>query len=646
MGEHNIAGALDDGKRAAFMRALLTDLRALERMLDQGSLEHGVQRIGAEQELFLVDRDLRPAPVATQVLGAANDPRLTTEIARFNLEANLTPRIFTGRCLEELERELDQVVGIARAAAMKHGAEVLLTGILPTLRGSDLCLENLTPGPRYQELNRVVTELRGGSFLIHIKGLDELHLTHDNILMEACNSSFQLHLQTEPDLLVPLYNIFQAATAPVLAAAVNSPILFNHRLWHESRIALFQHAVDARSGAHRARSQPTRVGFGDHWLEGSVIDLFRQDIARYRVIFANDVNKDSLAVLDAGGVPDLAALRLHNGTIWRWNRPCFGVLDGKAHLRIENRALPAGPTVRDEVANAAFFLGLVTGMSNEYGDITRRMKFDDVKSNFFAAARHGLRAQLTWVDGSPRAAYPLILEVLLPLARVGLESRDIAAAEVDTYLGTIEERVRAGGTGARWMLDSFSAMEGQGTPDARARRLTAAMLARQSSGPVHTWPLVEPNEGKDWRASFQTVGQFMSTDLFTVRPDDVVDLAASMMEWRHIRHIPVEDDTGKLIGLVSHRALLRLLTRGGDRQALGNVTVREIMTPEPRTVTPQTPTLEAIALMRSCKVGCLPVLENGYLVGILTAHDFLTASAQLFEDHLRDPLPAQLAATP
>lgn len=646
MGEHNITAGGDERKRAAFMRALLTDLRALERMLDQGLFERGVQRIGAEQEMFLVDRDLRPAVVATEVLRDANDPRLTTEIARFNLEANLTPLGFKGNCFRELEGELDQVLRVTRTAANKHGAEVILTGSLPTLRRSDLGLENLSPGPRYRELNRVVTELRRGSFFIHIKGLDELHLTHDNILMEACNTSFQVHLQTDPDQFVAHYNIFQAATAPVLAAAVNSPILFNHRLWHESRIALFQHAVDARSGALQARSQPTRVGFGDEWLQGSVVELFRQDVARHRVIIANDVKEDSLAVLDAGGIPDLSALRLHNGTIWRWNRPCMGVIDGQAHLRIENRALPAGPTVRDEVANAAFLLGLVTGMSIEYGDITRRMKFDDAKANFFAAARHGLRAQLTWVDGTPRAAYPLILDVLLPLARAGLASKGISGADIDTYLGTIEARVRAGRTGAAWLLESFTSMEGQGTPDARARRLTAVMLARQSTGPVHTWPLVEPNEAEDWRASYQTVGQFMSTDLYTVRPDDVVDLAASMMEWRRIRHIPVEDNAGRLIGLVSHRALLRLLTRGGDRQALGNVTVREIMTCDPRTVTPQTPTLEAIALMRSCKVGCLPVLEKGYLVGILTAHDFLTASAQLFEDHLRQPLPKDLTATP
>jgi CBS domain-containing protein len=177
-------------------------------------------------------------------------------------------------------------------------------------------------------------------------------------------------------------------------------------------------------------------------------------------------------------------------------------------------------------------------------------------------------------------------------------------------------------------------MGNQGTADTRARRLTAAILSRQSNGPVHTWPLVEANEGEDWRASYQTVGQFMSTDLFTVRPEDLTDLAASLMQWRHIRHVPVEDDAGKLVGLVSHRALLRLLTRGGNQNGNGPVSVREIMTAQPLTVTAQTPTLEAIALMRSCKVGCLPVVDNGYLVGILTAHDFLTASAQLFEEHL------------
>jgi CBS domain-containing protein/gamma-glutamylcysteine synthetase len=634
MGEHAISFAVDETERHEFTRALLTDLQALERMLAEGLFERGVKRIGAEQEMFLVDREMRPAPAAIQVLERAAEPRLTTEMAQFNLEANLTPRLFTGDCFSALERETNEVLDLARTAARADNLEVLMTGILPTLRKSDLTLENLTPGPRYRELNRVVTEARGGSFMIHIKGLDELHLTHDNVLMEACNTSFQVHLQTDPDQFVPLYNLAQAVTAPVLAAAVNSPVLFHHRLWHESRIALFQHAVDARSGAQQVRSQPTRVGFGQDWLRGSIVDLFREAVARYRVILTAPIAEDALAVLDAGGIPDLGALRLHNGTIWRWNRPCYGVMNGRAHLRIENRTLPAGPTVRDEVANAAFFLGLMEALPSEYGDITTRMCFDDVNNNFFSAARHGLRAQINWVDGSPRAAYPLILEHLLPLARAGLRSMDVDSEDVDLYLGTLEDRVRSGRTGARWMLDSLSAMGDHGTADSRARRLTAAILSRQQGGPVHTWPLVEADEGDDWRASYQTVGQYMSTDLFTVRPDDLIDLAASLMEWRHVRHVPVEDDTGALTGLISHRALLRVLAHGRNGKGTPPVMVREIMKPDPVTVTPQTPTLDAIALMRNCQVGCLPVVDNGFLVGILTAHDFLKISSQLFEEQL------------
>lgn len=634
MGEHNIS-ATNEVERCSFMRRLLTDLRAMERMLDEGRFETGIQRIGAEQEMFLLDQDLRPAPVAERILATTADRRLTTEIALFNLEANLTPAEFTGHCFAELERELTEVLDEVRHSAREVGAEVLLSGILPTLRKSDLGLENMTPQPRYRELNRAVTELRGGSFMIHIKGLDELHQSHDNVLMEACNTSFQIHLQTDPSSFIELYNLAQAATAPVLAAAVNSPILFHHRLWHETRIALFQHAVDARSGAQQARSQPTRVGFGDGWLDGSVIELFRQDVARYRVILASAAEDDSLSVLDAGKIPDLPALRLHNGTIWRWNRPCYGVSDGMAHLRIENRALPAGPTVRDEVANAAFFLGLVVGLHEEYGDITKRMKFDDAKTNFFAAARHGLRAQLNWIDGAPRGVYPLILEVLLPLARAGLNARNVSNDHIDLYLGTIEERVRSGHTGAQWMLDSMAAMGDQGTADTRARRLTAGILARQKNGPVHTWDLVQPEEGADWRASYQRVGQFMSTDLFTVRPDDPIDLVASLMEWRHVRHVPVEDDAGKLAGLVSHRALLRWFIQGNGVGGPKTNTVREIMKSDPQTVSPETLSLDAIKRMRDHKVGCLPVVENGYLIGILTAHDFLSASAELFEQHLR-----------
>jgi predicted transcriptional regulator/gamma-glutamyl:cysteine ligase YbdK (ATP-grasp superfamily) len=635
MGQHNISQEADENKLKAYMKALLDDLRALELMLETGKLESGVRRIGAEQEMFLVDHNLNPASVAQEVLKHAGDERLTTEMARFNLEANLTPLAWGGNCLRQMHKELDEVIQLARTSARGCGADVLLTGILPTLQQSDLSLDNLTPNPRYYELNRSVSALRGGAFNIHIKGLDELQITHDNMMMETCNTSFQIHLQVGPEEFVPLYNLAQLITAPVLAAAVNSPLLFGHRLWQETRLALFQHSADTRSNALQMRSQPTRVGFGEHWLKGSVLELFREQIARFRVIMTVDGDEDPISVLERNEVPRLSALRLHNGTVWPWNRACYGVSGGQAHLRIENRALPSGPTTLDEMANAAFFFGLMSALPAEYGEIDRQMAFDDAKSNFFAAARHGLKAEFTWLGGKSYPATSLILEHLLPLARAGLKQSAIESEDIDTYLGVIEERVRSGQTGAQWARRSLAAMNDEGTRDIRLRTLTAFMLARQQGDePVHSWPVVKMDKMDEWRRSYQTVGQFMSTDLFTMRPGDLADLAANVMDWRHIRHVPVEDDEGRLVGLVSHRSLMRLLARripGGNSEA---ISISSIMKCNPLTVTPQTPTLEAINLMRENRVGCLPVVEADRLVGIVTAYDFLAASASLFEKYL------------
>jgi CBS domain-containing protein/gamma-glutamyl:cysteine ligase YbdK (ATP-grasp superfamily) len=632
MGEHNVEQEVDQKKAQAFMKAVLDDLRALAFMLENNGVESGVTRIGAEQEMFLIDRDLRPAPLSLEVLGKTKDPRLTTEIARFNLEANLNPLLLTGACLCEMEQELNEVISLARRGAEAFGADVLLAGILPTLLKSDLTLDNLTPNPRYRELDRGVIRLRGGPFAIHIKGVDELHLTHDNIMMESCNTSFQVHFQSNATDFVSHYNAAQAITAPVLAAAVNSPVLFGHRLWQETRVALFQHSTDARSRPQLARSQPTRVSFGDSWLEHSIIALFHDQILRFRPIMITQPDEDPFQVLARGETPLLSALRMHNGTVWRWNRACYGVTDGVAHLRIENRALPAGPTVVDEVANAAFFAGLMLSLPQEYGDIAKRMNFDDAKSNFFRAARHGLDAQFNWLDGKSHTASSLVLDHLLPQARQGLANASVDGSDVDKYLGIIEERVRSRQTGARWILKSLEGMQDVGPKDISQRRLTAAMLACQKQGdPVHRWPLIKVSDTDDWEQGYRTVGQFMSTDLFTVQPDDLIDLAASVMDWRHVRHVPVEDEAGRLVGLVTHRGLLHLLS---TRTELGAITVKEIMVPNPFCVSPSTPTLEAITVMREHRVGCLPVVEGDQLVGIVTSYDFLEASARLFQEHL------------
>jgi CBS domain-containing protein len=636
MGEHNVAQHVDEKKSQAFMKALLEDLRALAFMLQDERIESGITRIGAEQEMFLIDRYLRPAPVALEVLKQANDSRLTTEIARFNLEANLTPRELTHHCFREMESELQELVNLARSSAATVDADVLLAGILPTLQKSDLTLENLTPIARYDELNCGVIGMRGGPLSIHIKGLDELHLTHDNIMMEACNTSFQVHFQSNAKEFANHYNIAQAITAPVLAAAVNSPLLFGERLWQETRVALFQHSTDERSLPKLARNQPTRVNFGDRWLQNSVVELFHDQITRFRPIMISEPDENPFQVLARGETPLLSALRLHNGTVWRWNRACYGVTNGVPHLRIENRALPSGPTVGDEIANAAFFIGLLVALPEAYGDISQRMAFDDAKLNFFRAARHGLDAHFNWLDGQGHTASSLILEHLLPLARQGLREVSVANEDIDRYLGTIEARTRTRQTGAGWIMKSLAAMDGSVSKDARQRRLASAILANQKQNqPIHRWPDIEATALEEWEQGYRTIGQFMSRDVFTVSPDDLIDLAASVMDWRHIRHVPVEDREGRLVGLVTHRGLLRNLSNGN--RADGLITVREVMIANPLTVAPSTSSLEAIEIMRRNRIGCLPVVEGDQLVGIVTSYDFLEATARIFQQHLAGP---------
>jgi len=623
------------------MQALLDDLRALEQLIEEGRIETGVRRIGAEQEMFLVDDSWRPCPRSAEVLSKLEGQScFTPELALFNLEANLDPRVLTGTCLSDMEGELERAVAAVRGAAADLDTKVLLCGILPTLRRADLSLENMVPSPRYHALNAVMTEMRGGEFRTLIKGLDELQVRHENVMLESATTSFQLHFQVGAEEFASLYNLAQAVAAPVLAAAVNSPLFLKHRLWHETRVALFQQSLDARNEAQTERGVQQRVTFGERWVERSVLEIFREDVARFRVLLASDLGESSSDLMARGEVPPLQALCLHNGTVYRWNRPCYGVKDGIPHLRIENRALPAGPTVRDEIANSALYFGLMVGLGEEVGDITRVMQFDDAKQNFMAAARYGLNAQFQWIDGRRSTAQELILSHLLPLARAGLEEKQVPAVDVDTYLGVIEERVTSGRTGAQWALDSLAAM-GRGSADHTSRAITAASHEHQLEGrPVHTWPLAELRDAEGWQDHFfRTVGQVMSRDLFTVHPEDVVDLAGNLMDWEHLRRVPVEDDDGRVVGIMTQRGLLRVLLRATGRKNKTPVAVREVMVPDPITISPEQSTLDAIDLMRRHRVGCLPVVKDGKLVGIVTEHDFIDAATSLLEDKLKRPIP-------
>lgn len=495
MGEMNVQ-ELSAGRLRVFMQKLLTDLRALERMIDLDLIETGVRRIGAEQEVFLVERSRAPSLKAMEILSGL-DSHFTTELGRFNMELNLDPLDLTPDCLSRMETQLEDLLSQAREAAGRHGVDVLLIGILPTLEKSHLTLDNMSPRERYRALNDAMHRLRGSEFEFRIEGVDELAFQHDNVMVEACNTSFQVHFQVGAEEFPRLYNVAQAMAGPCLAPAVNSPLLFGRRLWRETRIALFQQSVDTRQPTQHAHEQRPRVSFGHQWVERSVIEIFQEDIARFRVLLGAEIDEDPFEVLEKGGIPRLQALRLHNGTVYRWNRPCYGISDGKPHLRIENRVLPSGPTPLDEVANAAFWLGLVTGGIEEYGDPAKVMAFEDAKENFLAAARLGLEARFHWPGRrQPIAAQELILRELLPLARSALlDHLSLDRDDVDRYLGVMEERVSSARTGAQWLLDSCAAMKDRGGRVERMAVLTAATLARQIEGrPVHEWTLAEPSE--------------------------------------------------------------------------------------------------------------------------------------------------------
>jgi CBS domain-containing protein/gamma-glutamylcysteine synthetase len=621
----------------AFTRALLRDLQALEQLLEQGRIEAGVRRFGAEQEMFLVNRGWRPAPVAVEVLERLGAP-FTTELARFNLEVNLEPLLLCGDSFRRLERRLEELVGRAREAAECENAAIVLTGILPTLAKSDLTLENITPRPRYHALNDALTRMRGGTaYRLRIEGTDELHVEHDSVMLEACNTSCQVHLQVDADEFARLYNVAQAVTAPVLAAAVNSPLLFGRRLWAETRIALFQQSLDTRSATLHMRELSPRVRFGDSWVRSSVVELFQEDIARFRVLLAMQVDEDPMEVLARGGVPRLQALQLHNSTVYRWNRPCYGISEGKPHLRIECRALGSGPTIADEVANAVFWIGAVMGAAAEYGDMSRVMDFDDVKGNFIAAAKRGLESALQWVGGETVAAPRLIQETLLPLARRGLAGCGVDAADLDRYLGIVEARVESGQTGARWMLRSLHGMKDHGTLAERLAALTAGTERRQREGrPVHEWAPAELPEAGGWKQNYLKVEQYMTTDLFTVHEDELVELVAFLMDRKQIRHVLVEDAEHRLVGIVSYRSVLRLIAKAGAEAHAEERPVSTIMERDPVTVAPETPTLDAIVLMREQRVSCLPVVKEGKLVGIVSERDFMPIAYELLEERLQE----------
>lgn len=621
-----------------FVRSLLDDVQAFEYMLENDWFESNITRIGAEQEMCLVhNKTYKPATINMEVLAKLGDdkPWCVTELAKFNLETNLSPREFTGDCLSQLEAENLSYLSAIQKVLDEFDASIILCGILPTLRKHDLEMQNLTPKDRYYALMAAIQKhLLGTAFELRVEGVDELLVKHDSPLLEACNTSFQVHLQVTPKEFVKMYNIAQALAGPVTAISANSPLVFGRRLWHETRIALFQQSLDTRTTHDHMRERLPRVNFGSGWLRGDITEIYKEDISRFRVLLAGAIEEDSLAMVHSGKTPKLRALQIHNSTVYRWNRPCYGISpNGKPHLRIENRVMPAGPTPVDETANAAFWLGCMVAMGSHYEDITKHIDFVDVRDNFLKAAKFGIDTTFTWLKDKKVPVTELILKELLPMAREGLKARKVKAADISKYLDIIEARAKEHKTGARWALRTFTALKKEVTNDEAVTAVTAAIIKNQKENkPVHTWKEGTAADLADWHPGRIKVEEFMSTDLFTVQRDDLIELVAEIMDWRRIRYMPVENNKGELIGLISSRMLLRHFARRNQpEEAAGSTLVSDIMIEKPVTVTPDTSILDAMHKMQQHRIGCLPVVKGKELVGIITEMDFLRITSRLME---------------
>ena len=588
-------------------------------MLKEDMFEYDILRIGAEQEMVLVGADWMPALTYDKILAELNDPNFTTELGRFNLEINLDPLPFTGDAFTKMQHQLEEKLAKVRAAGANYGTRVLLTGILPTMDKDHLVFENMTPNPRYKLMNDLMKGRRDSDFEVSIRGIDELITSHPNILFEASNTSFQVHMQITQHDFVQKYNWAQAIAGPVMAASANSPLLMGRRLWKESRIALFQQSIDTRNTRNLKRDMEPRVSFGKSWIYKSPAEIYHNNISRFNAMFSSEISENSLDVLGEGSIPKLKALCLHNGTVYMWNRTCYGVSDtGKPHLRIENRYLPSGPTTLDEMANAAFWLGLMAGMPEQFADIQNQMDFEDIRFNFYAGAQMGMDANFKWM-GKSKSAKDILLTKFLPWAYEGLQSMKIDQYDIDRLLSVVVTRVQKRQNGATWMLRNYTSLLPNSTRAEASVSITRALYANESLGtPVHMWPDLESNHS-DGHKHFYMANQIMDSDIATVQEDDLVELALNIMVWRNVRYVAVENDKHELVGLLASRLLVRLLKEGWkEHLSVGEVMVRDVVT-----VSPDTPTGDAIALLNQRNIGCLPVVSEGRLVGIITEREIV-----------------------
>jgi gamma-glutamyl:cysteine ligase YbdK (ATP-grasp superfamily) len=446
---------------------------------------------GLELELNLTDPDGEPAMRNAQVLADLADPSFQTELGQFNLEINLRPRLIAGDGFEDYEQDLLASLARANDRASAAQTQLVTIGILPTLTQRHAVLENLSTDPRYLVLNEQIVAARGEDITLDIRGVESLQSYTDSIAPEAACTSTQFHLQVAPEDFSSYWNASQSIAGPQLAVGANSPYLFGRQLWAETRIALFEQATDTRPDELKAQGVRPRVWFGERWIT-SIFDLFEENVRYFPPLLPICGDEDPVETLHTGGVPRLSELRLHNGTIYRWNRPVYDIMNGRPHLRVENRVLPSGPTVVDLLANAAFYFGLVRALAEADRPVWSQLTFGKAEENFHVAARDGLHAELCWPRLGELPAAELILTRLLPLAHDGLDRFGVAPQIRDRLLGVIEQRCLIGRNGATWQIATVETLEnakGLDRPAALREMLRRYTEFAPSNEPVHTWPL-------------------------------------------------------------------------------------------------------------------------------------------------------------
>jgi gamma-glutamyl:cysteine ligase YbdK (ATP-grasp superfamily) len=475
--------------RRKYRDKLQRSLDVFDRMLRESRFEDDPARVGLEIELNLVDPDGEPSMCNAVVLDAIADPAWATELGQFNLEINVPPRQLDGDALADLETEVRASLNTADGKARSTGSRLVMVGILPTLAEAQMNEEILSANERYRVLNEQIFAARGENIRIEIDGPEQLLTYTDSITPEAACTSLQLHIQVSPDAFASYWNAAQAIAGVQVALAANSPFLFGRQLWHETRITLFEQATDTRPAELQHQGVRPRVWFGERWIT-SVFDLFEENIRFFPALLPICEDEDPLAELDRGRSPQLAEMSLHNGTVYRWNRPVYAVVDGVPHLRVENRVLPAGPSVADVIANAAFYYGLVRALVEAQRPIWTRMSFATAAENLHSAARDGLDAQLYWPGLGEVPVTELVLRRLLPLAREGLTRWGVDPGQAQRLLGMIEQRCLTGQNGATWQIGEVSALTSGGASRQEALRLMTQHYIEHmhTNEPVHTWP--------------------------------------------------------------------------------------------------------------------------------------------------------------